>query len=512
MIFKLLLIIKRNLFDLFFFHKSIKKIVFNLRYFKRKNLSKNIILFDNFEDIHHLGYRIFLLNALQKKHNAKLFFFGKIRSLLMYIYYFSIHATHVSPPSTKISVKENNQIFLNIMKKIKNKKDILNLKLGKIPIGIDLYESYLRDYSMPTMNIKDKNFKSLLKKTIDLKNNWSLFFKKNTVKAVIISHRNYVHTNIICRIAYQNKIPVYTFSGSAEKITKFTNARLDECKYYSNIFNKLDAQEKIKGINLAKKKLSQRFSGVVGVNMSYSTKSAFTNTKINKSLIEKTKKLNVLICTHCFFDNPHAYGGNLFADFYEWIKFLAKISHKTNYNWYIKPHPDYLPGTIEIIKKLSKNFKSIKLLNPESSFHQLKKEGLDFVLTTYGTVAHELPLLGINVINADKYNPNSSFKYSYTPNSLKNYRNIILNLHKFKSLIKYKKEIYKFYYIHHYFLITKNLFLKNKENRINSNYFSLNESNSRKILEDRIEKFLNSGNKYMLEDKKLKIINQLEKN
>ena len=164
------------------------------------------------------------------------------------------------------------------------------------------------------------------------------------------------------------------------------------------------------------------------------------------------------------------------------------------------------------MKKLSKNFRSIKLLNPESSFHQLKKEGLDFVLTTYGTVAHELPLLGINVINADKYNPNSSFKYSYTPNSLKNYRNIILNLHKFKSLIKYKKEIYKFYYIHHYFLITKNLFLKNKENRINSNYFSLNESNSRKILEDRIEKFLNSGNKYMLEDKKLKIINQIETN
>ena len=118
MIFKLLLIIKRNLFDLFFFHKSIKKIVFNLRYFKRKNLSKNIILFDNFEDIHHLGYRIFLLNALQKKHNAKLFFFGKMRSLLMYIYYFSIHATHVSPPSTKISVKENNQKFFTFKDKL----------------------------------------------------------------------------------------------------------------------------------------------------------------------------------------------------------------------------------------------------------------------------------------------------------------------------------------------------------------------------------------------------------
>ena len=61
--------------------------------------------------------------------------------------------------------------------------------------------------------------------------------------------------------------------------------------------------------------------------MNYSKKSAFTKKKIKK-LIINPNKTNLLICTHYFYDNPHAYGGNLFYDFYEWIKFLGKISLK----------------------------------------------------------------------------------------------------------------------------------------------------------------------------------------
>ena len=41
------------------------------------------------------------------------------------------------------------------------------------------------------------------------------------------------------------------------------------------------------------------------------------------------------------------------APCYEWIKFLGKISHSTDYEWYIKTHPDFLPGNIDIIKKLT---------------------------------------------------------------------------------------------------------------------------------------------------------------
>ena len=52
--------------------------------------------------------------------------------------------------------------------------------------------------------------------------------------------------------------------------------------------------------------------------------------------------IKVLICTHEFFDDPNSTGGLLFPDFYEWLKYLAQISNKTNYDWYIKPHIKFL--------------------------------------------------------------------------------------------------------------------------------------------------------------------------
>ena len=154
--------------------------------------------------------------------------------------------------------------------------------------------------------------------------------------------------------------------------------------------------------------------------MHYSTKSAFKKTKTKLNQLQKNKKISVLICTNCFYDNPHAYHGLFFTDFYEWLKYLGKISHISNYNWYIKPHPDYLPGTMEIIKQLSKNFNNIKILNPEISFLNIKKH-IDYVLTTYAL--HEF-LLGINVINADKYNPHCSFDFNLNPQNLNEYRKL----------------------------------------------------------------------------------------
>ena len=62
--------------------------------------------------------------------------------------------------------------------------------------------------------------------------------------------------------------------------------------------------------------------------MSYSTKSAFSS-KV-KTLKYNLKINKYLICAHM--DNPHPYGKNTFVDFYEWLCFLSKISHKTDYN------------------------------------------------------------------------------------------------------------------------------------------------------------------------------------
>ena len=140
---------------------------------------------------------------------------------------------------------------------------------------------------------------------------------------------------------------------------------------------------------LAKKRLDLRLSGKIGVDMNYSLKSAYNKNLLKHRQLVKSNRLKVLIATHCFFDSPHSYGFNLFSDFYEWLNFLGKLSIETNYDWYIKTHPDFLPGNIMIIKSIIKKYPKIKLLKANISHKQLIQEGIDVALTVYGTIGCE---------------------------------------------------------------------------------------------------------------------------
>ncbi len=60
-----------------------------------------------------------------------------------------------------------------------------------------------------------------------------------------------------------------------------------------------------------------------------------------KKILKSSDKFKVIIFPHSFIDLPHVYGGSLFCDFYDWLIYILKISKNTNYEWYIKVHPDF---------------------------------------------------------------------------------------------------------------------------------------------------------------------------
>ena len=57
--------------------------------------------------------------------------------------------------------------------------------------------------------------------------------------------------------------------------------------------------------------------------------------KNKKTFIKNSKKLKILIPTHCFLI-VHIHMVTTFSDFYEWIDFLGKISNKTDYTGILK--------------------------------------------------------------------------------------------------------------------------------------------------------------------------------
>lgn len=440
----------------FIFTELYKNFVLNI-FNKKSNKKKGEILFDNFEVIEHFAYRYVILKNFANQFNLKLKYFNLGKNFLYFLIYYSCGASNINFIFFKIKNKFLiKNLYLKEIIKIKSKKALFNYKFKNINIGWDIYESYLRRFNKPTLNIDDKKFKKLFYQALQIYCFWENYLKNNSVRYIMTSHRMYVETNILNKLAIKKNIPILTLDSDGSGIMKFSSNKLSIHKYYKKLFNKLDLEDKKKALKLAKSRLELRLSGSVGVDMSYSTKSAFSKKKKSFSHKFSKHKLNILICTHDFYDNPHGYGKNLFLDFYDWLIFLSKISYKTNYNWYIKPHPDYSPGTLEIIKKINKKFKNIRLLNSKTKFNEIS-HGIDFALTAHGSIGHELPFLGVTVINSNSHNPHCAYKFNYTPKNITDYKKKILNLNKKVKIKINKKEIYQFYYMHYYYM-KSNLF------------------------------------------------------
>jgi hypothetical protein len=333
---------------------------------------------------------------------------------------------------------------------------------------------------------------------------WQDYFSQNRVAAVIVSHDCYIGYGIICKIAYRGKIPVYLPNIRGLWLIKEPHTTYYFFSDYREMFEKLPKDEQDKGLALARQQIEKRLSGVPGVDMPYSTKSGFGPVNDKITVLKKSNKIKVLICSHCFYDNPHAYGGMVFLDFYEWLNFLGQISEKTDYDWYLKVHPYPMPGTEEIIEGIVAEFPQITILPHDTSHHQLVKEGINFVLTCFGTVGHEYPALGVQVINA-AFNPHIAYDFNWHAKSIEEYEHYLLNLGSLKKEIDIN-ELYEFYYMNYYYTIADDLFLTSYKQSLQDlsvdqrmgsgiyKYFidQLTEEKHQEIINN-IQKFIESG-------------------
>jgi len=506
-----------NIFIFYFFDPDFKNLIKNLPDNFQK-INKNKIIFDNFESFPNTCFRMIYLPYFAKYFDANLVYFNLKFNPIYKTLYNKIFAQQIIIKLSGYQKKELFDLTLRIFNKIKTKEDVLNITIDNLNMGIDIYESYLITYKKPTIETISNNLKlkKMVIKAITYYIFWRDFVKKNKVVATILSHRCYVETNILNKISIANNIPVFTLSGKGDGINRWSTNKLYLFNYYPKIFKSLSHKEKKFALKKSMKQISKRFKGIVGVDMSYSLKSAFSKNKKNNKVFDFDKKsnvVNILICTHCFYDNPHAYGKIFFPDFYEWLIFLSKIEKKTNYRWFIKPHPDYLPGTMENIKKIIKNFNHITLIDPSTSFHELKGK-IDKVITVYGSVAHELPLLGFEVINCTNTNPHAFYNFSYTPKNIKSLESKLLNLKLGNPKKIDNKKIYEFYYIHnHYFKY--NLFdntFYSKNNIFNLKKFNnfISISKNKKIIEKKIFDFLHNKKIMTMNDRKLSLLNKIK--
>ena len=159
-----------------FFRKTINKIKFTLGvpnaeanifithnnkvWGKYKNPdSTSIILFDYYPLAETELVRSYLLNILAKRFDAKIVSYStnnKVRSKVWDKIYKSYNVEdHVFMQLSRQQKKASNLIYKEVVPTIRTKKDLFNLHISDVWIGIDVYEEYLMRYTKPTVDLND---------------------------------------------------------------------------------------------------------------------------------------------------------------------------------------------------------------------------------------------------------------------------------------------------------------------------------------------------------------------
>jgi hypothetical protein len=347
-----------------------------------------------------------------------------------------------------------------ILGKLRSKRDIEELTINGVWLGDLIYDTYLKRFSRPTIDLKSSEFQRSLRESLELFAFWEAYFACHEVKAVNVSHCVY-DLAIPLRVAVAQNIPV--FQASATHVYRIRRNDLfayNDFHYFRERFAALPQAVQVAGVEEAKRRIERRFAGKVGVDMAYSTKSAYGAARHARLLRESPRK-KILIATHCFFDSPHSYGKNVFPDFYEWLDFLGKISEVTDYDWYIKTHPDYLAGTKEIIENFIARYPRFTLLPADGSHHQIIAEGIDVALTVYGTIAFEYAALGIPVINNSLNNPHIAYGFNLHSKDVEDYRRLLIGLETLEFSID-TAQVYEYYFMR-YIYNTEDLFFDSYE-------------------------------------------------
>jgi uncharacterized LabA/DUF88 family protein len=382
--------------------------------------------------------------------NSVKFFLGNFFRLRSFHFFRQIGVNRIFKPvaNYKHKVKAIN-FYKKLYKGIVTKHSISSLKIGKIYVGDILYDSYLKSYNLPTIDVYNKNFIFFLKNFLSLFYYWENYFKINTVKTVIVKHETYL-TGLPARIAISKKIKSLVVTN--EYIYQLNYKKLYALKQfetYKKDFRKFNKKFKKRALALANKKLLEKFKGS-NYHSPYLFESAYNNYKSQKKILKSSDKFKVIIFPHSFIDSPHVYGGSLFCDFYDWLIYILKISKNTNYEWYIKVHPDfdkYGDPTFSIIRNLIAKNPHVNWIDPNVTHNQIIKEGINAALTIHGTVGSEYPFFKIPVINASLNNPHIKYNFNLHPKNINELRSFIYNLPNLKIKLN-KRDILEFFFMH----------------------------------------------------------------
>jgi hypothetical protein len=384
-----------------------------------------------------------------------------------------------------------------VFSELRSKEDVFQIKIKGFKIGSYIYQTYLRYYSLPTVNVRDLKLLDEIFKSFLIYLSIEEYFKENKVKLVIVSHAFYSYYGIIAKYAASKGVQVIRIASAGWRnktsfiISKINKNHIEEAPpyyMYKKIFNQFSNKEKKEKLLIGNQILKKRYQGEIQPFLLGNISSYADN---KKNIILKKNKKNILVFLNCFFDGPGRFKSAIFPDFYEWIIFTLDNAANTNFDWYVKPHPRSQPGNDDIINSLKNKYKiknNIYFIDKSISNKKLIDSNFKSLFMHHGNATAEFANKNFPVVNCCT-SAMSNYKFFIKVKSKKAYLNIINTADNLKIKIK-KREIYEWTYMNfnHF-----NKYDKNKKITINN-------------FQDKISHFHKIDSNNMRNDKVLNIL------
>ena len=355
--------------------------------------------------------------------------------------------------------KKNNKDFkketFDIVKKIKDKYDIMEINFPFNFPSYHVYDYILKKERLGTIN--DKNFAILdkyVEETLYYLYELNNFFLKYNIKYAVVSHKIGLQASVLSWMSIYHNKPVRMINhyNGHISILKLNNkddflASIDDCfnyneikklnEYYKNILNQKGI-EYLNKIRSGQEGEIQRF-GAYKVYPFFKDKNDFL-TSINYG---ESKKKIVVIMANAWPDFPNQYGKSIYPDFLEWFLSTIKvIKNNKNCIWLVKPHP---AETAYGDKVVIRNYINLEKENniffwPEEASGQDLMKYCDCVVSARGTSTIEYAALGKVTLTCFD-SPFSNLDFCYHANNIKNYENLLMNIHELKTPNKYQRKI-----------------------------------------------------------------------
>lgn len=446
--------------------KELRKQLLKFRYAVSDRKSDGILLTQLLEDYDYGVQLAAASKVLAQKKNLKVYLYDVhiYQNLGWKTRYETFFEKHFRTAKEKVQTAFGNKVIFknhdlfwdqNLIKKeldalrasVKTVDDILQIKFQETFVGDLIYDTYIRFYDVPTIEIVDDKLFRIIEIGLNVCYNFKDLLSKKNVKCLLNSYSSYIQHGMSCRLCMDRGIEVYTIGSISYLIQKMTKDFpfhvLDHTSFDPNKVVSEDLRTEIKQL------LEARFSGKIDASISYMTVSSFNDRPLAKEVKDlfELRTRNVVIYAHEFQDTPHENRLLQFPDLYQHLKqSLDSMVTNTNTSVFVKLHPASQTKSKQYAIDLVKSYEldHFIILDENVSNKHIITLKPDLIATVWGSVGLEMSYHRIPVIVLyDCLYMN--FDFVQTCYSLKEYYSFLAG-EQLPEITFDREQIYSFYY------------------------------------------------------------------